>query len=457
MPEWSKVSQIDASPHDAGTAWVAIDRHANDDLKPYIYATSDYGQTWRKLTDGIPDASFVRAVREDPKRKGLLFAGTENSVFTSKDAGAHWTGLQLNLPTVPVHDLVIKGNDLLLATHGRAFWILDDISPLRQATDESTRADLWLYQPAEALHVHSPQSHPSLISGENPPAGAILYVQVKNKPKDARLDIFDASGKVVRTYSSAVTKLTDEQLDPEDEKPKKELELKPGLNRIVWDLRYTGTPRLHDYYLYEYEEGAKGPMALPGRYQVRLTVDGQTRTAPLELKLDPRLTVSAEDLQKQFALLMNINGQLTRVYDLANQVIDLRKQIADMKARVDPVKSHSLLVEAQGLDEKLGALQNRLVNTKVRANEDSLKFGMGVDGSLADLAIIVGGDSDSVPTDAAVEQFARVEAEVDGYGKRWSTIASSDIPRFQQAAQSDKFGVLILRAPGPSSTSAGQQ
>ncbi len=447
LPEWSKISQIDASPHNPGTAWVAVDRHANDDMKPYIYATSDYGQTWRKLGNGIPEGSFVRAVREDPKRKDLLFAATETGVFVSKDSGANWTSLQLNLPTVPVHDLVVKGNDLLLATHGRAFWILDDISPLRQPEKSAADATLRLYEPADAIRMHAPNPRPSAIAGENPPAGAILYAYVKTKPKEARLEILDSSGKVIRTYSSAVTKETDEQLDPEDEKPKKQLELKPGMNRMVWDLRYEGAPRVKDYWLYEYQEGAKGPMALPGRYQVRLTVDGQTRTEPLTLKMDPRLTVSAEDLGKQFALLMDIRGQLTRVYDLANQVIDLRKQIADMKTRVDPVKSRALLTDAQGLDERLAALQDRLVNTRVRANEDSLKFGMGVDGSLADLSIIVGGDADAVPTDASVQQFAKVKSEVDGYAKRWSAIVSSDIPRFQQTAQADKFGVLILRAP----------
>ncbi|MBV8834691.1 MAG: hypothetical protein JO108_36310, partial [Acidobacteriaceae bacterium] len=341
LPEWSKISQIDASPHDPGTAWVAVDRHANDDMKQYIYATTDYGQTWRKLGTGIPEGSFVRALREDPKRKGLLFAGTETGVFVSKDSGASWTSLQLNLPTVPVHDLIVKGNDLVLATHGRAFWILDDISPLRQP-DPDKAATLRLYEPAEAIRMHAANPHPSAIAGENPPSGAILYAYVKTKPKDARLEILDSSGKVIRTYSSAVMKDTDEQLDPEDEKPKKQLEIKPGLNRIVWDLRYEGAPKVKDYWLYEYEEGAKGPIALPGRYQVRLTLDGQTQTQPLTVKMDPRVTVSAGDLQKQFALLTDIRAELTRVYDLSDQIIDLRKQIADMKTRVDPGKTRFL-------------------------------------------------------------------------------------------------------------------
>ena len=447
LPEWSKISQIDASPHEPGTAWVAVDRHANDDLKPYIYATTDYGKTWKKLGDGIPDGSFVRAVREDPKRKGLLFAGTETGVFVSKDSGAHWTSLQLNLPTVPVHDLVIKDNDLLLATHGRSFWILDDITPLREASPESEKADLWLYPPAVALRVHQPEAEPSPTAGENPPAGAIIYAYTKSKPKEAKLEILDGSGKVIHTYSSKVAKETDEQLDPEDEKPKKQLELKPGLNRLAWDLRYEGPPHIENYYLYEYQGGAKGPFALPGKYQVRLTADGRTLSAPLEIQLDPRLKVPREDLEKQFTTMLQIRDQLTRVYGLAGEIIDLRAQIADLNKRVDPLKSKPLLVDVQALDEKLGALQDKLINLNVRANEDSLKYGLGADGSLAILAMDVEGGADTIPTEASIQQLAKLKAEMDGYVNRWESIVANDLPKVQRAAEQQNLRVLILKTP----------
>ncbi len=447
LPEWSKISQIDASPHNAGAAWIAVDRHANDDLKPYIYATADYGKTWRKLVDGIPDGSFVRAVREDPKRAGLLFAGTETGVFVSKNAGEHWESLQLNLPTVPVHDLVVKDNDLLLATHGRAFWILDDISPLRQADDQTAKADLYLYKPATALRVHTPSEPPSLTAGENPPDGAILYAFTKTKPQHAKLEILDSSGKVIRTLSSDAEKRPEEQLDPDDEKPKKQIEMKAGLNRLVWDLRYEGPPHVENYYLYEYEEGAKGPLALPGQYQARLTIDGRTLSEPLQIKLDPRLNVSAQDLEKQFALSISIRDQMARVYDLANEVIDLRKQLAGVKNRVSTAEAKPLLVEMQALDERLTALQDKLINLKVRANEDSLRFSLGVDGSLADLAMVVGGDADTVPTAASVAQFAKLKTEVDGYAGRWESIVTNEIPKFQQAAGRENLHLLIVNNP----------
>jgi photosystem II stability/assembly factor-like uncharacterized protein len=437
MPEWSKISQIEASPHDPGTAWVAVDRHANDDLRPYIYATADYGATWKLLVQGIPEGAFVRAVREDPRRRGLLFAGTETGVFVSYNAGASWESLQLNLPTVPVHDLAIHENDLVLATHGRSFWILDDISPLRQASEASGKAAVWLYDPAPAWRVHASAAKESPTAGQNPPAGAVIYFDVKERPKSASLEILDSSGKVVRKYASNQLAPLEEPLDPDDEKPKSQIEIKPGLNRFVWDLRYEGAPRVKDYYLFEYEGGSKGPMALPGKYQVKLTVDNKVLTAPLALNLDPRVATAPADLEKQFTTLVEIRSELTRVYTAANQVIDLRAQLQEMQKRVK-------LAEAQTLDEKLGALQDHLLNLKVKANEDSLNYGLGVDGSLAGLALIVDSESDAAPTVAALQQFEKVKAEVDGYMKRWAEI-QADLPALQRAVEQQGVKAIMVK------------
>lgn len=439
MPEWSKISQIDASPHDPGTAWVAVDRHANDDLRPYIYATSDYGKTWTLRVEGIPEGSFVRAVREDPQRKGLLFAGTETGVFVSYDAGAKWESLQLNLPTVPVHDLVIHGNDLVLATHGRSFWILDDLAPLRQASEASRAAAAWLYNPSPAVRVHAaPAPKETPTSGQNPPAGAVIYFDVKEKPTAATLEILDAGGKLVRRYSSSETEPLEEPLDPDDDKPKSQFEVKPGMNRFVWDLRYGSAPRVKDYFLFEYQEGAKGPMALPGKYQVRLTADGKVLTAPLELQLDPRVKAPAADLEKQFATLMQIHGELSRVYTAANQIIDLRAQLQDLQKRMK-------LAEIQALDERLGALQDLLLNLKIKANEDSLNYGLGVDGSLAALALIVDSGSDSAPTEAALNRLEKVRTEVDQYMKRWTDIQQTGLPSLQRAVEQRGVRPLMVR------------
>src|SRR3954468_11201009 len=293
MTEWSRISQIDLSTFDAGTAYVAVDRHQFDDLRPYIYKTADFGKTWKKLTQGIPDTTFVRAVREDPKKKGLLYAGTETGVFVSFDDGANWHGLKLNLPTTPVHDLVIKGNDLVVGTHGRAFWIIDDLSPLRQYTDDIGAKNAFLYKPAEAYRIQAGAAgdrHPSKRTGQNPPAGAVFYYFLKDAPKkdiEAKIEILDASGKVIRKYSSAEYDPLEEPLDPDDKKPEKQLKPEAGLNRFVWDLRYEEAHRIPGYYLWEYGSGARGPVAVPGHYQARLTVAGQSQTSDFDLKLDP--------------------------------------------------------------------------------------------------------------------------------------------------------------------------
>ncbi|MGA8761900.1 MAG: hypothetical protein WB562_03340, partial [Candidatus Sulfotelmatobacter sp.] len=243
MPEWSRISQLEASPHDAGTAYIAVDRHQDDELRPYIYKTSNYGTTWTKITSGIPDGTFVRAVREDPKKRGLLYAGMETGVYISFNDGTDWRPLKLNLPTTPVHDLVVKDNDLVLATHGRAFWILDNISPLRQFSDEVAKKDVHLYTPGPAYRIQAGaegERHPSKRVGENPPVGAVIYYYLKDAPKtptETRIEILDASGKVIRKYSSLDLVTLEEPLGPDDKKPEKEIKPEAGLNRFVWDLR----------------------------------------------------------------------------------------------------------------------------------------------------------------------------------------------------------------------------
>src|SRR6266852_5846060 len=232
LPEWSRISQIDASPLDAGTAYVAVDRHQNDDVHPYIFKTGDYGKTWTKLTKGIPDNTFVRAVREDPKRRGLLYAGTETGAYVSFNDGADWRSLQLNLPTTPIHDLVVKNDDLVVATHGRSFWILDDLSPLRQFNDEVGRQSVYLYAPATAYRMHNVEDvNKPVVAGENPPPGAVVYYYVKDVPKgEVTIEILDSTGNVVRRYSSQKTDPPDEPRNPEDKKQEKQIKLEAGLN-----------------------------------------------------------------------------------------------------------------------------------------------------------------------------------------------------------------------------------
>jgi photosystem II stability/assembly factor-like uncharacterized protein len=455
LAEWSRVSLIEASPFDAGTAYVAIDRHQNDDLTPYIYKTSDYGATWSRISTGIPDGAFVRAVREDPKKKGLLYAGTERGVYVSFDDGAHWRSLQINLPITPIHDLVIKNDDLVLATHGRAFWILDDVSPLRQFADSVAAEDVHLYKPATAYRIHSGEAPTRLsFAGKNPPNGAVIYYYLKAASKPAakpdpkqeiKIEILDAAGNVIRTYSSNKFEPLDEPLDPDDKKLEKQIKAEDGLNRFVWDLHYEEANRVPGYYLWEYGDGAKGPLAVPGNYQVRLTAKGKTATAPFDVKIDPRITTLQSDLEKQFKLQMDVREQLNRVYDAVNQIQDVREQLDGLKKRLMPGDStKALFNSASTLDAKLIAVRDPLINFKISASEDSLAYAPGIDGKLAFLSMAVAGFADSAPTEAQYQEFDKLKKQTDELLGNWDQVRNSDIANFQKLAEEQKIHPIYV-------------
>ena len=451
MPEWSRISQIDPSPFDAGTAYVAVDRHQFDELKPYIYKTTDYGKTWTKLGTGIPDHTFVRVVREDPKKRGLLYAGTEEGVYVSFNDGANWRPLKLNLPTAPVHDLVIKENDLVVATHGRAFWILDDVSALRQYTDQITQKDAFLYAPAMAYRIQAGgggggERHSSKRVGANPPSGAVIYYWLKDAPKDkveAKIEILDGSGRVIREYSSTEYNTIEEPPDPDDKKPEKEIKPEAGLNRFVWDLRYEEARHIPGYYLYEYGSGARGPVAVPGHYQVRLTVGAQSQTADFELKLDPRVKVSQEDLQAQFNLLIETRDELSRVYDTVSQIQDVRSQLSGLKRRLpENASAKSIVSAADDLEKKLVAVRDEIVNLDITANEDSLAYPPQLDAKLAYLAMDAG-SADSAPTEAEQRQFEKLKRQSGELISRWEDLQRRDLAAFQKLTAGSLSTVVV--------------
>ena len=455
MPEWSRISQIDPSPFDPGTAYVAVDRHQFDDLRPYIYKTSDYGKTWTKLGKGIPDDTFVRVVREDPKRKGLLYAGTETGIYISFDDGANWRSLKLNLPTTPVHDLVIKNDDLVVATHGRAFWILDDLSPLRQYSDEIAKKDTFLYTPATAYRIQAgaggEHEHPSKRAGQNPPAGAVIYYYLKDAPKsnaETKIEILDASGTLIRKYSSAEFNTLEEPLLPDDKKPEKQIKPEAGLNRFVWDLRYEEAQHVPGYYLWEYGAGARGPVAVPGHYQVRLTVGKETQTAGFDLKLDPRVKVSQADLEAQLKLLLETRDELSRVYDTVNQIQDVRSQLDGLKRRLpENANAKNIVTAADDLEKKLVAVREGLINLDIDANEDSLAYPPQLDAKLAYLAMDAG-TADSAPTEAEYRELDKLKRQSGELLARWEDLQRRDLAAFQKLTAEGSLSTVMVPPPG---------
>src|SRR5438132_398251 len=319
MPEWSTVDLIDASPHDGSTAYVAVDRHKLDDFKPYIFKTTDLGKTWAPIVNGIPEGAYVHAVREDPKKRGLLYAGTELGVFVSFDSGTHWQPLQLNLPVSPIHDLVVKDDDLVAATHGRSFWVLDDVTPLRQVTTQSAQADTILYQPETALRLHYPEEIDKRQPvGDNPPPGAMIDYYLKTGPKDeVTIDILDASGKLVRHLSSKEKKEGEQPPEwPDRVERAKTIPANEGMNRFAWDLRYDHPIQIPGAFYSGV--GPRGPLAPPGDYQAKLTVGSKSQTAPLHLAIDPRTKGQEAGLQKQFSLTMQMNDRISQLHQAVN-------------------------------------------------------------------------------------------------------------------------------------------
>jgi photosystem II stability/assembly factor-like uncharacterized protein len=339
LGDWSKISLLDASPSDAATAYAAVDRHRLDDFAPHILRTHDYGKTWTEVTRGIPAPAFARAVREDPLRKGLLYAGTELGVYVSFDDGGQWLPLQLNLPITPVHDLVVHGDDLVVATHGRSFWILDNLAPLRQITPETASGAAFLFAPPKTYRVRSEQQHdtplpPEFPAGKNPPAGAILDYYLARPQDEVTLEILNPDGFVVRRYSSRDQQPAHETVAIPEYwfTPPPKLETGAGEHRFAWDLRYPSPPALaHGYglsavYGTPMVASPRGPLVLPGNYQVRLTAGGQSYTQPLTIEMDPRLSVPPAGLRAQFDLERSLVSGMEASWKALQEVRQFRQQ-----------------------------------------------------------------------------------------------------------------------------------
>jgi photosystem II stability/assembly factor-like uncharacterized protein len=456
LPPWSMISLIDASAHDVAAAYVAIDRHQMDDITPHIYRTHDSGKTWTKITNGIPATAYVHAVRADPIRKGLLFAGTETGVYVSFNDGELWQPLQLNLPVTAVRDLVVKGNDLVVATHGRSFWILDDISPLRALTSETVSAGIYLFRPATAIRVRKNAARdtplpPETPAGKNPPAGAIIDYSLQSVPSgEVALEIIDSAGAVVRRYSSndPPGKIDETQAFPTYWfNPPAPLSKLPGMNRFVWDLRYERPQALRFGYSIAAAFGEdaimvpEGPLVLPGVYQVKLTVDGRTYTAPLEVKLDPRVRVAPSALSQQLALEMKIIEGMQLSYGLVQQTSDLRSQLKALQAKVNSDPGAKPLLDAiNSLDKKAA----ELVAVEQGWPPVGIVSTASLNGALGSLLLLVE-STDSAPTVQAASTFATYRGLLDQQFAKWNALKEKDLPALNVLLQQRQLPTIVVR------------
>ena len=447
--EWSLVSIIDASPHAAGTAYVAIDRHKLDDYRPYIFRTTDFGKSWTKITTGMPEKSYVHAVREDPKRKGLLFAGTENGIFVSFDDGAHWQSLRLNLPTTPIHDLTVKNGDLIVATHGRSFWILDGISALRQMNASTAGEEVHLYQPSMAIRYRGAGfALPATVPvGANPPTGVVLDYYLKSAPKDGiTLEILDAKGTVIRKYSS---KKASEGASPDEEefgisRPGEKLPAEAGLNRFVWDMRSEAPATVPG--AVSWGGRPSGPLVVPGTYQIKLTGAGKSFTARAEIQKDPRVTATQADLEKQNEFAQRIRDRVNAAYEAVNQIRSVRGQLDALKKRLGADANAKPVVEASdALKKKMDAVEEKIIQPKSKSGEDPLNYPI----QAADQLMAVQGtveSADTPPTAASYTVFEEVNRRLEGQLAAWQEIQSKDLASLNALIWKNNFAAIAPAA-----------
>jgi photosystem II stability/assembly factor-like uncharacterized protein len=446
IPEWSTVSIIDPSPHDANTAYVAVDRHRLDDFKPYIYKTNDLGKTWATIVNGIPDGAYVRAVREDPKKKGLLYAGTETGVFVSFDDGAHWQPLQLNLPISPIHDLVVKDDDLVVATHGRSFWVLDNLAPIRQVTPQMNSAEVVLYQPQVGLRLHYPfEFDKRQPVGDNPPPGAMIDYYFKSAPTDeVTLEILDAQGKLVRHLSSKEEKEDEQPPEwPDRVETVKTIPAKEGMNRFAWDLRYDEPIQTPGAFYSG--DPPKGPLALPGDYQLKLTVAGKTQTAPLKLVCDPRTKDHEAELPKQFDLSTKITGRISELHRALNEIRGIKSQIKDLHSRFgsdDRVKG--ALQVADDMEKKMSEVEGKLIQVNMKSSEGTLAFPTMLNEEFDRIGQVVE-SSDHEPTQPMLDTVAKLSKRLDEQLQAWGQIKQEDLPKVSAMISQLNLPALMIK------------
>jgi photosystem II stability/assembly factor-like uncharacterized protein len=445
LPEWGTVSCIEPSPFDAGTTYLVVDAHRLDDMHPYLFKTTDYGNTWKSLSAELAPDVYLHAVREDPKRKGLLYLATERGVAFSVDDGANWQPLKLNMPTVPVHDLVVKDNDLVVGTHGRSIWIFDDLTPIRTMSPEIAKREMYLFPVANAIRYHYDFGSMDSEGDPNPPQGAVFHYYLKSKPQgDVRLEIVDGQGAVIDTLKSKPERKAAAPGDDEDG-AKAILPVSPGLHRVVWDLRYHGSKRIKGAVGWP-SAPSQGPMVVPGSYALKLTAGPRAMTMLLNIKPDPQVQATVEDLQRQVKLALEIRDKISRVTEMVEHIRSLKQQIT---ARNELLKDDAKAMEAaklgQEIIKKLDSLEGKLHNPNAKIMYDLLGQRGGVQ-IYSQLSAVYYGltGSDGPPTQGQEEAYEDQSKKLEKVEGDFKTLVSGDLKKLNDMSRKLEIPAIIV-------------
>ncbi len=447
LPQPALISIIEPSHFDPGTAFVAATRYKVDDEHPYIYMTTDYGRTWKKITDGIPDNDFTRVVRQDPVQRNLLYAGTETHAYVSFNEGRDWQLLDKGLPIVSVRDLAVHKNDLIAATHGRSFWILDDLSYLRQLAENPSDQNRVLYKPQVAIRFHGGGYSPRIPGyGQNPPDGPMIDFYLKNVPDSLTLSILDSSGNVVKSFAGVMKNSGSKKKHKGKRAPsapkRNPISVKKGANRFVWDMHYPDPHRIKGAVVWGSTGGAMAP---PGQYYVELKVNDKSYKEPFEIVKDPRVSATQQDFEEQFKLSSKIRDKMSEITDAVNKIHAIDTQLDNVREQVKGQHYATEVDSAVGkITGKLKRVEGHLYQFRSKAAEDPLNFPLETYERLGSLQSAVSG-ADAAPTKQDQTVYNVLASKADNQISRLSKIVDTDVANFNEIVKRLNVPAVIVK------------